>query len=69
MNERIELLREGIGKVYDFLDSLEEPDKYTWMMAIAGDMLHEVPDELRDSFLKDYNKLKEYVVRINGDAR
>lgn len=69
MNERIELLREGIGKVYDFLDSLEEPDRYTWMMAIAGDMLHEVPDELRDSFLKDYNKLKEYVVKINGDAR
>lgn len=69
MEEKMKLLREGIGKVYDFLDSLDEPDRYTWMIAIAGDMLHEVPDELRDSFFKDYSKLREYVIRTNGDAR
>lgn len=70
--EEMELLARDFKAITDLLINWlnRVPDgaaKFTWCMALAGNVLHDIPDELLDTFLEHYKEMKEDVNELLGN--
>lgn len=53
-----------LRKAVDLID--DEEMRATWAMSIAGDFLHDMPDDLRKKFFEDYEQLRRDVIEVCG---
>jgi len=62
----IKRMFKNVIEINSIISTLDEEDRYTWMMTVASCFIHDLPEDLREAFLKNYETLRDDVINFCG---